>query len=217
MSKDLVYLNYWQRKELLKTKILTFPVIKWWQSNELCEVERLIFDNVKDRENILDIGAGDLKLKHKFQQAGYSGDYHTQDIGEEFTYDYNELSEIANQYSAIICLDVIEHLSLADGLSLIHKLSSLLTDDGVMIIQTPNGRCVRNPLISDMTHIHCYNLPDLWAYLTCMSLRVEGFRVVFEALDKSYLQRLRELFGRYIITRLFGLDYADNIFIVAHK
>jgi 2-polyprenyl-3-methyl-5-hydroxy-6-metoxy-1,4-benzoquinol methylase len=217
MSQELVYLNYWQRKELLKTKVLKFPVIKWWQSSELCEVERIIFDNVKNRENILDIGAGDLKLKHKLQQAGYRGDYHTQDIGEEFTYDYNNLDEITNQYSAIICLDVIEHLSVAEGLSLIHKLSSLLTPDGVMIIQTPNGRCIRNPLISDMTHIHCYNLPDLWAYLTCLNLRVEGFRVVFEALDKSYLQKMRELLGKYIITHLFGLDYADNIIVIAYK
>jgi hypothetical protein len=217
MSKDLVYLNYWQRKELLKTKVLAFPVIKWWQSSEMCEVEKIVFDNIKDRENILDIGAGDLKLKHKFQEAGYPGNYHTQDIGTEFVYDYNNLGEITNQYSAIICLDVIEHLSLAEGLSLIHKLSSLLTADGVMIIQTPNGRCIRNPLISDMTHIHCYNLPDLWAYLTCLSLRVEGFRVVFETLNKSYLERIQELLGRYIITRLLGLDYADNIVVIAHK
>jgi hypothetical protein len=217
MTKDLIYLNYWQRKELLRTQVPIFSVIKWWQSHQLCDVEKIIFDNVKDRKNILDIGAGDLKLKHKFQQAGYSGDYHTQDIGEEFAYDYHDLGEIKNQYSAIICLDVIEHLSLAEGLSLIHKLSSLLAADGVIILQTPNGRCIRNPLISDMTHIHCYNLPDLWAYLTCMSLRVEGFRVVFGTVDKSYLQRLQELLARYIITRLFGLDYADNILVVAHK
>jgi predicted SAM-dependent methyltransferase len=217
MSKDLVYFNYWQRKELLQTKVPAFSVVKWWRSGELCEVEKIIFDRVKDRVNILDIGAGDLKLKHKFQQAGYRGDYHTQDIGEEFTYDYHNLDEITARYSAIICLDVIEHLALAEGLSLIHKLSSLLAVDGVMIIQTPNGRCIRNPLISDMTHVHCYNLPDLWAYLTCMNLKVEGFRVVFEALDRSYLQKIRELFGRYTISRLFGLDYADNIVVIAHK
>jgi hypothetical protein len=217
MQSDLVYLNYWQRKELLNTSIPRFPTMRWWQSIELCESERKIFNQIKNRPTILDIGAGDLKLKHKFQQAGYTGTYHTQDIGTEFKYDYQNLDAIEQQYSAIICSDVIEHLTLTEGLALIHQLSTLLTPDGAIVIQTPNARCIRNPLMSDMTHLHCYNLPDLWAYLTCMGLRVEGFRVVFEADNQSLVKRVQTAISRYIITRMLGLDYADNIILFAYK
>lgn len=217
MQINLVYLNYWQRKELLQSGVPKFPILRWWPSPELCEVEQVIFSQIKNRDTVLDVGAGNLRIKEKFYHAGYSGEYHTQDIGEEFQYNYATIDEIKNQYSAILCLDVIEHLDLVDGLSLIHKLTELLSPGGVMILQTPNGRCIRSPLASDMTHLHCYNISDLWSYLTCMGLRTEGYRVVWEEKNKNFVQQLLDLLGKYIITRLIGLDYADNIILIAHK
>jgi hypothetical protein len=217
MQQNLVYLNYWQRKELLKSATPKFPLLRWWSSPQLCEVEEVIFSKVKNQDSVLDVGAGDLKIMQKFQKAGYLEQYHTQDIGEEFQYDYTNLDEINHQYSAILCLDVIEHLQLSEGLNLIHRLVNLLKPEGVIILQTPNSRCVRSPLISDMTHLHCYNLPDLWAYLTSMGLQVEGYRVIFEAEHKTWIQRSLELVSKYIITRILGLDYADNIVVIACK
>jgi hypothetical protein len=166
---------------------------------------------------VLDVGAGDLRTMLKFQQAGYSGKYHTQDIGEEFTYTYKTLDEISNSYAAILCLDVIEHLQLPEGLSLLHRLVDLLEIDGMIVIQTPNARCIRNPLAWDITHVHCYNINDLWAYLTCMGLQVEGYRVVFDVKSISWTQQIYKLMSRYIITRILGLDYADNIVLIATK
>ncbi len=217
MQKDLVYLNYWQRKKLLQSGIPHFPVLKWYVSSTLCEVEQVIFNKIKNLDPVLDIGAGDLMVMKKFKHAGYSGKYHTQDIGEEFAYKYTNLDEIKQQYSAILCLDVIEHLQIKEGLALIHKLVDLLAPDGVLIIQTPNGRCVRSPLASDMTHLHCYNISDLWSYLTCMNLQVEGYRVTFEPEHQSWVQQILGLGAKYIITRIIGLDYADNIVVIATK
>lgn len=217
MNQNLVYLNYWKRKELLRQGVPKFPLLRWWDSPEHCEVEEVIFDYIKKQDTLLDVGAGNLKVMKKNQQASYSGKYHTQDIGNEFEYTYNNLSEITHKYSAILCLDVIEHLQLPEGLALIHRLNDLLLPDGVLIIQTPNGRCIRSPLGSDMTHVHCYNLDDLWAYLTCMQFKVEGYRVVFELKNKTYIQKILNLASRYIITRFLGLDYADNIVIVGKK
>jgi archaeosine-15-forming tRNA-guanine transglycosylase len=68
-----------------------------------------------------------------------------------------------------------------------------------------------------MTHLHCYELPDLWAYLTSMDLQVEGYRVVFDAEHKPLIKRGLELLGKYMITHILGLDYADNIVVIAHK
>ena len=153
----------------------------------------------------------------KFQQASYSGKYHTQDIGEEFTYTYKSLDEIKHKYAVILCLDVIEHLQLLEGLTLIHRLVNLLETGGIIVIQTPNARCIRNPLSWDMTHLHCYNINDLWSYLTCMELQVEGYRVVFGAKKRSWTQQISNLLSSYIITRFMGLDYADNIVLIATK
>jgi hypothetical protein len=217
MKKDLVYLNYWKRKELLKAELPKFLLLRWWSSKDICEVEKVILSNLKDRDTVLDVGAGDLRTKLKFEQAGYTGEYHTQDIGEEFTYTYRTIDEVKSQYAAILCLDVIEHLQLSEGLELIHSLVNLLEPGGVVVIQTPNARCVRNPLSWDITHLHCYNIYDLWAYLTSMGLRVEGYRVVFEPEHRSIWQQFMSFLSRYIITRFLGVDYADNIVLIANK
>lgn len=217
MSTDLIYLNYWKRKHLTETSLPRFRVVNYWQSENLNETEQIIFNQIKDQPNVLDIGAGNLRVKLKLQKYGYSGEYHTQDVGTEYEYTYSNIDQIERKYSAILCLDVIEHLHLLDGLLLIHKLIDLLESGGVLLLQTPNARCVRNPLISDMTHLHCYNLSDLWSYLTAMDLRVDGYRVVFAPKRQSWFQKLPSLFPKYIITQILGLDYADNIMLIAHK
>jgi hypothetical protein len=216
-KQTLVYANYWRSKELLASGVPKFPLLKWWPSSELSEVEQIIFNKIKDYDSLLDIGAGSLNIMRKFQHAGYSGEYHTQDIGQEFKYDYVTLEEIQRKYSAILCLDVIEHLQLTEGLTMLRQLFDLLAPEGTIVIQTPNGRCIRSPLSSDMTHLHCYNLSDLWSYLTCMGLQVIGYRVVFEAEKLTIIERIISLPSKYLITRVLGLDYADNILLIGYK
>ncbi len=217
MGTDLVYLNYWKRKELTANSLPRFTVVNYWQSDQLNEVEQIILKEIEHKLSVLDIGAGDLRIKSKLQKFGFSGEYHTQDVGNEYEYTYTNLDQIDRKYSAILCLDVIEHLPLQEGLLLIHKLIELLEIDGILILQTPNARCVRNPLISDMTHLHCYNLIDLWAYLTALGLKVDGYRVVFAIKPQSWLQKVASILPKYLITRVLGLDYADNIMAIAYK
>lgn len=214
---DFIYFKYWERKNILASKKPHFSTLKWWHSEDLCEVEQVILSKVESCNAILDVGAGDLRVKRKIQNAGFNGEYHTQDIGEEFVYTYKDLDQIDRTYSVILCLDVIEHLPVFQGLELIHTLSNLLVTNGVLIIQTPNARCIRNPLISDMTHLHCYNLSDLWAYLTCMNFDVEGFRVCFEPDKLKFPDNIISLISKYSITRFLGLDYSDNIIVFATK
>jgi len=217
MVEDLVYLNYWKRKDLKANSLPKFTLVNYWQSDWLNEAEEIIFEQIKRKSSVLDVGAGNLRVKSKLQKFGFRGEYHTQDVGNEYQYTYSNIDRIDRKYSAILCLDVIEHLALKDGLLLVHKLIGLLETDGVLILQTPNARCVRNPIISDMTHLHCYNLSDLWAYLTALGLKVDGYRVVFAIKPQSWFQKLAGIIPKYIITRLLGLDYADNIMAIAHK
>jgi hypothetical protein len=217
MVHNLVYLNYWRRKGLLSGEVPSFPVLRWWKSDGVAESERVCFEAIRDRPSVLDVGAGDLKHLHMFRSMGYQGDYRTLDTGHEFKYDYTELHDVDRTFGAVLCMDVLEHLPLEAGLEMIVRIVDRLEEGGVLVIQTPNARCVRHPLSTDMTHLHCYNAHDLWSYLTCLGLDVRGYRVVFSAERRGLLTRLRESASAYLITRVLGCDYADGLLIIARK
>ena len=217
MSLQKVYVDYWQRKDKLAQSVPHFPVLKWWNAEGLSESDKVLFKAIEEKSNLLDIGAGNLRIKKKIINAGFKGTYDTQDIGEEFSYTYNNINEISKKYGAIICLDVIEHLQLAEGLNLIEQLIERLEDGGALVIQTPNAKCIRHPLSWDMSHLHCYNLNDLWSYLSNFNLEVKGYRVVFVAERTSLKNKFLSMIGSYVITRLLGMDYADNIMLIAIK
>jgi len=214
---DPAYANYWWRKQLLTGPVPHFPLRRWWATDGLCDIERVYFAEIKDAPSVLDVGAGDLRIRDKFLAAGYAGTYHTQDIGSEFEYTYRNLDEVQGKYGAVLCLDVLEHLPLEEGLSLLGRLVALLNPGGSLIIQTPNARCVRSPLGWDMTHQHMYNISDLWAYARTLSLDATGYRVWFTSPQISPIGWLQTAASRFVVTRLLGSDYADNIALVARK
>jgi hypothetical protein len=210
------YDTYWRRKELLRTGAPAFPVRRWWDADGLCDIERVYFDAVRGASSLLDVGAGDLRVMKKLQAAGYAAEYHTQDIGGEGRYTYRELSEVKRRYGAVLCLDVLEHLPLDDGLSLLRQCVGLLEPGGALVLQTPNAAYLPDPRSWDMTHVHVYNLPDLWAFLVCDGLEVSGYRVVLE--DEEHpapIDSLRRAVTAYVKRKILGCDFANNIAIVA--
>jgi hypothetical protein len=217
MSLEPTYRDFWRRKKLLAGNVPRFPISRWWESDELSDIERIYFDAIKESHSLLDFGAGDLRVFHKLKKAGYAGDYHTLDIGTEYSYTYGDLSEIKTRYEAILCLDVIEHMPLREGLALIDKLTELLLPGGTLILQTPNAQCIRNPWAWDMTHLHCYNITDLWAYLKTFAFDVKGYRIITKPPLRMPTDFLRHLFSAYFITRVLRCDYADNIALIAKK
>jgi hypothetical protein len=215
---NVAYANYWERKRLLRGTVPAFPVRRWWPADGLSEIERAYFDAVKPAARLLDVGAGDLRLMKKLQAAGFAGEYHTQDIGTEYTYTFRDLDEVTGLYNAVICFDVIEHLPLDAGLGLIVRMADLIAPGGFLLVQTLNGRCIRNPLSWDMTHIHLYNLPDLWAFVTALGYNVEGYRIAFQhGLRPSLQGWFKRFLGQVVITQLLGADYTDNIALIAQK
>ena len=214
---DKVYQNYWACKKLRAESLPRFAVKRWWDAPGLSEIEQVYFDAVREAPSLLDVGAGDLRVMRKFREAGFQGEYHTQDLGVEFPYDYQDLGEVNRTYQAILCFDVIEHLPLQAGIAMVLRMAGLLGPGGVLVLQTPNSRCINNPLSWDMTHLHCYNLADLWAYLTALGLKTEGYRVTFEPRRPSVTARIRSIFSRYLISRRLNCDYAANIALICTK
>ncbi|CAN5169596.1 hypothetical protein BH11PLA2_BH11PLA2_26690 [soil metagenome] len=214
---DPVYDNYWKRKQLLNTGAPPFPVRKWWSTPDLCEIEQAYFEPIRVARRVLDVGAGDLRVKDKFVKAGYAGVYHTQDIGGEYEHTYRTLDDVTTLYDAIICFDVIEHLPLRDALAMIRRMVELLDVGGTLLLQTPNAKCIRSPYSWDMTHLHTFNLPDLWAYLTAMDLDVVGYRIWFSGPRDGIVTKGFKFLGKLLVTRFLGADYADNIALLAKR
>src|SRR5438445_13074939 len=119
MKDELVFRGYWRRKRLLAGGVPQFPLCHWWPDVGLSAAEQVIFEAVRGAASLLDVGAGDLRVMHKFQAAGFKGRYDTQDIGQEYPYTFRDVAETCGPYGAILCLDVIEHLTLAEGLELL--------------------------------------------------------------------------------------------------
>jgi hypothetical protein len=170
---------------------------------------------VKNAASLLDVGAGDLRIQRKFRVAGFTGLYETVDPGGEHQHTYTSLDRVLRKYEAIICLDVIEHMPLREGLDLLQRMTTLLRPGGVPILQTPNARCIRNFLGWDMTHLHCYNAGDLWSYLTHLGYSVVGYRIEFAPPKLSPITWVKSFVSKTIVTKLLGCDYTDNIGFVA--
>lgn len=217
MPEHPAYRTYWQRKELLRRGRIEFPVRRWWESDGLCEIDRIYFDAIRDAPSVLDIGAGDLRVMRMFRAAGYAGEYHTQDIGEGRPYTYRDPGEVSRRYGAVLCLDVLEHLDLTSGLALLDRMIELLEPGGALVIQTPNAAYIPDPRSWDMTHVHLYNLADLYAYLTCDGLEVSGYRVTIGDEAPGAIRRLKMGVQAYVKRTILGCDDANNIALVARR
>jgi hypothetical protein len=217
MAGHPAYETYWKRKELLRAGPPSFPVRRWWETDGLCEIERLYFDAIRGASSLLDVGAGDLRVMRKFQSAGFRGEYHTLDIGPEGRYTYRDIAEVTRPYTAIVCLDTLEHLPLADGTALLKRMIALLSPGGVLILQSPNAAYLPDPRSWDMTHVHIYNLPDLWAFFRCEGMQVEGYRVTLGPERVGPVAVLRNSIVGYVKRKILGCDFANNIAVVAHQ
>jgi len=175
-------------------------VRRWWETDHLCEIEQIYFDAIRTSPSVLDVGAGDLRIMGKLKRAGYAGDYHTQDVGTEGAYTYRDLDEIRRSYGAILCLDVIEHLALREGLTLIRKMISLLQGGGVLVLQTPNASYIPDP-----------------RSLTCEGLDTTAYRVVLRDPNPGPIVSTRMAITAYVKRRVLGCDYANNIAVIARK
>lgn len=190
---------------------------RWWETDSLCDIERVYFDAVRNASSLLDLGAGDLRIMRKIQAAGFRGEYHTQDIGTEGRYTYRDVGEVKRKYGAILCLDMIEHLPLQEGLSMLRTVVALLEPGGALVIQTPNAAYLPDPRSWDMTHIHLYNAGDLWAWLTCEGLETTVYRVTIRDEHPGPIVSARLAITDYLKRKILGCDFANNVAAVARR
>lgn len=182
---------------------------------ELNEMEQAIFDRTRHAGRLLDFGAGDKLLKGKFLVAGFKGRYETLDMSAEDEHEYSHISEVKGPFDAILCLEVIEHMSLNDYVDLMDEFGKLLGPEGVLVLGTPNPLCVVPMWAGDPGHVQQYPLSDLAADLVVRGYNVEAFRIRYGAWPKG-LGRLRFLANR-ALCYILGVDYANGLIVIGKK
>jgi len=214
---DKWYRNYWARHQAREVmyRTLRAPCLSCEDCEQLNEMEQAIFNHTKPASRLLDYGAGDKRLKGKFVSAGFKGRYETLDISAENEHEYSLISQVKGHFDAILCLEVIEHMSLNEYVDLMDEFGKLLSPGGTLIIGTPNPLCVVPMWAGDPGHVQQFPLADLAADFVVRGYEVEAFRVRYGAWPKG-LPRLRFLAMR-ILCYLLSVDYAQGIVVIGKK
>jgi predicted SAM-dependent methyltransferase len=215
---DKWYRDYWARLNIRDSLYQTLRArcLSWEDTPELNECQRMVFERTRHATRLLDFGAGNNRLKRKFLAAGFRGKYETLDISTEEQHEYRSLGEVGGQFDAILCLEVIEHMTLNDYVDLMDAFGTFLAPGGLLVISTPNPLCVVPMWVNDAGHLQQYPLADLAADLVLRGHDVEAFRVRHGAWPRGLRPRLR-FFATRVLCYLLNVDYAHGIVVIGKK
>jgi SAM-dependent methyltransferase len=172
-----------------------------------------ILKHVADGDKILEIGASTRDLEMRIKGHLPHILYQSMDVDREGMHDYYSLDDVEERFDVILLFEVIEHLDLDSGITMLQKIYSLLTPGGRFILSTPNifkpGQFWR-----DVTHKVAYCYDELGGLLLSQNFKIKGMYRNYNDAFHRYLFRI------YIVSplhRLLRIDYAKSIFIVAEK
>jgi len=178
---------------------------------------RVLMQLLKKNHALLDIGAGDKRLRDLLKAAGWLGSYFSMDVNADFQYDYASIEQIDRQFDCITLFEVIEHLDLEEGIRYLESIFRLLKKGGVLLLSTPNAHHINKIWASDVTHIRPWPHSDIWAVLQMIGFSsVDLYRVRLHSRMPSIQLRVKYVFQDFLC-RLLGVDCADGIMAVAIK
>jgi 2-polyprenyl-3-methyl-5-hydroxy-6-metoxy-1,4-benzoquinol methylase len=209
-----------------------------YEYERIADIKRLNFiaaclqQNIPARAKVLDVGCGNGVISRHLGQFGY--EVLGIDISQK-TIDVarskNKLPNVrfeavsaealtaqGQQYDAVICSEVLEHLH-QPGL-LLHTIYSSLKPEGVLIVTVPNGNgprevCVTKPML------RARNSPKLWAFINSVkkSLGFKGTTVQSQADNLDHVQfftckDLRELAAAhdFKIVQIAKTNFVEDVF-----
>jgi SAM-dependent methyltransferase len=168
---------------------------------------------IQDSEKVLDIGASNRNLQERLRRRFPKLIYKSMDVDREQFHDFYSMEEIQDSFDVVFLFEVIEHLSLEEGVQLIRKIYGLLNEGGRLILTTPN---VFNPgrFWRDATHKVAYCYDELGGLLLA-----QGFQI--KAMYRTYSDAFhRYLFRIYVMAplhRYLGIDFAKSVLLIAEK
>jgi len=173
----------------------------------------LVVKTIQDGEKILDIGASNRNLEQRLRRHFPRLIYKSMDIDREQFHDFYSLEEIQESFDAIFLFEVIEHLSLGEGVQLLKRVYDLLDQEGRLILTTPN---IFNPsrFWRDATHQVAYCYDELGGLLLAQGFQIKA---MYRTYSDAYHRYLFRLYVMAPLHRYLGIDFAKSILVVAEK
>jgi len=161
------------------------------------------------RNCVLEVGAGNRGLGERLLKEFPSVVYRSMDVDRTYRHDYYSLDEVGEQFDLVIMIEVIEHLTLDEGVALLTKARRLLNPGGVVLLTTPN---VFHPTRywADCTHRTFYPYDDLAGILRWIGyVDVRAFRVY----NAPFFSRWLTIHAVRHVHRYLGIDFALSILV----
>jgi hypothetical protein len=169
---------------------------------------------------ILDIGAYDRVLERSLASCNLVSIYHSVDIDTSYRHDFNDISDVTENYDLICMSELVEHLTLKEVDKLLHRAFALLLDGGKLYLSTPNPFHPTR-YFADMTHKQHWPAPDLFAMLRHVGFEkssIEIYGVLFRdqfSFPNAYKLIIDSV--RNTIWRVLGLESRGGIIAFATK
>lgn len=212
--------RYWdvmkaRKKAPTKSPILyAYDVTEAWHKSP--DILRIV-SYIKQCATLLDIGAGDNKLKEILEKAGWKGSYFSLDIEQNFTHNYNSIEKIGRKFDCITFLETIEHLPLEIGIEYCERAYALLEPKGILIVSTPNIRHLNQFWQGDVTHIRPWPYSDLYAILKLIGFSdIEIFSIKLVNPIPTMKDNLIFILRKYMC-KIIGVDFTEGIMAFAQK
>ncbi len=176
-------------------------------------LERRVEDVIRRRASagasVLDIG-GAAKFWERRADKLPDLRVKTLNIDPEEECDYRSLDEAPGGFDLVLMVEMIEHVSLAEGVELLRDARSHLKPGGELIVTTPN---IHHPTrFWDATHVTPWRYDELGGALLALDYRVLE---VWRLYNAPALERaLRRSVGVWL-HRYLGVDFAPSVALVA--
>ena len=171
---------------------------------------------LKEKQRVLDIGAGDKRLLKYLANNGFKGEYKSCDTDKTMTQDFYSIEDVTGNYDAITMIEILEHVPLTEAIPFIEKAINKLQLGGQLIITVPNVNCIGAMEQMDITHIQHYPVNDLCAVLRMLGLKneFEYYRVYMKYFFG--VSGVREVINKFL-RRLICIEYCPGIILLAKK
>jgi len=168
---------------------------------------------LKDGERVLEIGASNRELEKRIQDRFPRAVYKSLDIDPTYPHDYSSFDEIEAPFDLVLLFEVIEHLSLEEGMEMVARIYQILNPGGRVILTTPN---VYTPgqYWKDATHLVAYHYEELGGLFLSQDFELVEIRRIFR---KSFIGFALKGYLFSPVFRFLGIDFSESILLVARK
>jgi SAM-dependent methyltransferase len=172
---------------------------------------RLAEPLVVDGARILEVGGGPNPRAPRLAERVRDATVVTVDPDPAAAADHAAVGDAGGPFDLALCLETIEHLTLADGRALLEEIRARLAPGGKLLVSTPNVFCPGR-FLRDATHVTPYAWDELGGLLQLCGYGLDG---LWRVVPGHFFRRL----GKGVtapLGRALGVDHAPSIAALAH-